>query len=77
MIRRSSRERRVQFVESFGARTLLDAVRDIVIRDGADFFTDEQIEQITTKVVDDALLSHRHMIRNRAQRSVRFLQAAE
>lgn len=61
----TTRERKIEWIETFGRNALRDAVSEILAIDGHWFLTDEQIDQITSKMVDDARDTTRRMVRNR------------
>ena len=61
----ATRERKLQFINSFGRYALRDAVAEMVRRKEAPWLTDEQIDDVASKMVEDARITHRMNIRNR------------
>ncbi len=61
----TTRERKIEWIETFGRNALRDVVSEILAIDGHHFLTDEQIEQITEKMAYDAREKTRRMVRNR------------
>ncbi|TBE67463.1 hypothetical protein [Rhizobium ruizarguesonis] len=61
----TTRERKIEWIDTFGRNALRDAVSEILAIDGHWFLTDEQIEQITSKMAYDAREKTRRMVRNR------------
>lgn len=67
----ASRERKERFLRSFDAyggqlKVTKDAISDFLREDGIDWLTDDQLEQITARVVSNARDSVRRTVRNRA-----------
>lgn len=67
----ATRERKLQFINSFGRYALIDAVSEMVRRKEAPWLTDEQIDDIASKMVEDARITQRMNIRNRRAFDVR------
>jgi len=58
MVRPSTRERKIEFIKSFGYRALETAISEAVYRFGAEnFLTDDQLDEITTEQVRQARFS--------------------
>lgn len=62
---KSTRERKEQFINSFGDRAALDAVKTMISRHGLIWLTDEQINDITSDMAYDVMATTKHTIRNR------------
>lgn len=71
----TTRAKKIDFIRSFGPYALEKAVEDILRRKEARWLTDEQIDDITEKMVSDARFTQHLNMQNRAAR--RQLQAAE
>lgn len=61
----STRERKLKFIDSFGTRTLGNLVKEMLALEGHHFLTDEQLDAMTTKLVDDARFHQHHNMRQR------------
>lgn len=61
----TSRERKAEWIRSFGISALENAVSEIIAIDGHHFLTDDQLEQIVSKMAADERIRRRRMIRNR------------
>lgn len=61
----ATRERKLQFINSFGYNALERAVVEMLRRKEAPWLTDDQIDDIASKMVDDARFTHHLSIRNR------------
>jgi len=66
----ATRERQERFLRSFDAhksplKTAITAISERIYRDGLDWLTDEQLTEITSDVVENALSANRRMVRNR------------
>jgi len=64
----ATRERKERFIKSFdGVRgqTIRERVAACISREGWSWLTDEQINEITSDLVDDARFSQRLRVRNR------------
>lgn len=66
MAKEATRERKLKFINSFGRFELRALVADMVDIEGADFLTDEQIDRITARKVEDERYRTHRDIRNRA-----------
>lgn len=71
----TTRERQIKFIESFGNRTLLSLVTEMLCIDGHWFLTDEQIATLATKLVRDERRRQHHDMRERAKAKARRLMA--
>ncbi|MCV9940958.1 hypothetical protein OIU35_31795 [Boseaceae bacterium BT-24-1] len=65
-----TRDRKDRFLRSFDAdsrsmKTAITAISERIYRDGLDWLTDEQLDQITSDVLQNYRFSQRLMIRNR------------
>jgi hypothetical protein len=67
----SSRERKERFMRDFGSCALRQAVVAAFDRLGADWLTDEQLDDIVRRQVDDWRLTQRLNLRNRALATAR------
>lgn len=68
MARQSTRERQERFIQTFDGvpgHTLQDGVAAFVGRHGAAWLTDDQIAEVTARLVDKARFSQRLRVRNR------------
>lgn len=66
----TTRERKERFLRSFDAnksplRTAITAISERIYRHGLDWLTDEQLTEITSDVVENAMSAHRRTMRNR------------
>ncbi len=62
----ATRERKLEFMHSFGRRALETAIMEAVHRFGVDnFLTDEQLDEIVSVQVEDARADIRRRVRNR------------
>lgn len=62
----TTRERKLEFMHSFGRKALETAIMEAVCRFGADnFLTDEQLDEIVSVQVSDARAATRRRLRNR------------
>lgn len=69
MPRTASRQRQERFAKDFDGVQGLDwsaALDRLLCQQGLSFFTDEQMAEITSEMVDRARLSQRLRVRNRA-----------
>lgn len=67
MAKEATRERKLRFIETFGRFELRALVADMVDIEGADFLTDEQIDRITARKVEDERYRQQRNISNRAR----------
>jgi hypothetical protein len=70
-MKHATRERKERFLRSFDAhksplKTAITAISERIYRDGLDWLTDEQLAEITSDVVENAMFANRRMVRNRA-----------
>ncbi len=68
-MKHATRERQERFIKDFNGVQGLDwsaALDRLLARHGLSFFTDEQVEDITSEMVERARFSQRLTIRNRA-----------
>lgn len=68
-MKHASRERQERFIKNFEGVAGLDldsALARCLRRDGLTWFTDEQIADLTSRIVDGARFSQRLRVRNRA-----------
>ena len=63
----STRERKIEFIESFGRNGLASAVSEMLAREGEYFLTDEQIDALASMRVNDARITQHHDMRERAR----------
>ena len=63
----ATRERKLAFINSFGRSELIDLVADMVCTEGSDFLTDDQIDLIVARKVDDERYRQHNCIKNRAR----------
>lgn len=61
----STRERKLEFIASFGKDELASAAADMVRSKGPDFLTDAQIDEIASMKVEESRWRQQHKIRNR------------
>lgn len=71
----TTRERQIQFIETFGTRKLLLLVSEILEIDGHWFLTDEQIATLARKLVRDERHRQHHDMRERAKSKARRVMA--
>jgi signal transduction histidine kinase len=67
----TTRERKERFLRSFDAnksplRTAITAISERIYLHGLDWLTDEQLAEITSDVVVNAMSGNRRMVRDRA-----------
>lgn len=67
----ATREKKLQFIHSFGPLALERAVTDMLRRKEAMWLTDDQIDDLTEKMVSDARYTQHVNMRNRAITSAR------
>lgn len=61
----ATRDRKLEFIASFGRDELASMASEMVRRHGADFLTDAQIDEITSMKVEEERWLRHHKIRNR------------
>ena len=61
----ATRERKLAFINSFGRNALKERMCAMIDELGDDFLNDEQINFMTERLVEDAMMTNRHCIRNR------------
>jgi hypothetical protein len=61
----TTRQRKAEWISSFGISALETAVSEIIAREGADFLTDEQLEQVVSRLAYAAHDSNRRMVQCR------------
>lgn len=59
----TSRTRKAEWIEKFGAIALENAVSEILAREGPDFLTDDQLEQVVSKIAAGARKSNSRAVR--------------
>lgn len=64
---RATRERKEQFLLSFGVSTPRKAVERLFARHGLDMLSDEQLDEVVSDVIADWRLRERMNRRNRAR----------
>lgn len=62
---RATRERKIEFINSFGARAFRTLLTEMICIEGDSFLTDEQIDRMVSKQVEDARRSQHITIRQR------------
>lgn len=72
----ATRERKIEFMESFGGRyTLTEAVTESFRRNGPDWLTDEQLDEIVRARIADWRFTERLNRENRGRRAAQCAQA--
>lgn len=63
----TTRERKAEWIRSFGISALENAVSEIIAKEGHDFLTDEQLDWVVSEIAAAARQSNRRMIRYRQE----------
>lgn len=61
----ATRERKIEYINSFGPRAFRTLLTEMICIEGDDFLTDEQIDRMVSKQVEDARRSQHHHLRQR------------
>lgn len=72
----ATRERKLAFISSFGRNALKVRLCAMIDEMGDDFLNDAQINLMTERQVEDAMITNRHRIRNRSNINNRARRAA-
>lgn len=73
----TTRERQIEYIESFGNRALLSLVTEMLCIDGHWFLTDEQIATLASKLANDSRRRQHHDMRERAKAKARRCGTAD
>ena len=65
MTKEATRERKLAFINSFGRNALKVRLCAMIDELGDDFLNDAQINLMAERQVEDAMMTHRHRMRNR------------
>lgn len=76
MAKEATRERKIKFINSFGRDALEKRLVWMLYEHGTDFLTDEQVNAMTERHVEDAMATNRRCIRNRRNINNRARMAA-
>lgn len=63
----TTRERKAEWIRSFGISALENAVSGIIAKEGHHFLTDEQLDWVVSEIAATARQSNRRMIRYRQE----------
>lgn len=66
----TTRERKLDFIRSFGLNTLEDAVARMLVIEGPSFLSNQQLDEVTSLVVRTERAKLRRMLRGQTNRQV-------
>lgn len=68
----ATRERKIEYINSFGPRAFRTLLTEMICIEGDGFLTDEQIDRMVSKQVEDARRSQHHVMRQRPALRAKF-----